>query len=228
MFARVLSRSAVGVGALLGAFALIVAPGVSVSAAACGVFIGMLALRRVRDVAPGDAASKARAGRRALLIVATSVTGGWLALAGLVLLLGSASGAALLLLMITPAVWWWRRFRSGTAPRVNPWRAVQDSLLYTAQGPHQVRSAGQLPAPQVPYLMPVPADLSTLELCLVWQRTYLVLLEVSADTPRDNIVALRERLLDEIERRDPAGFTRWLETGARAGSNPGRYLTGDR
>jgi hypothetical protein len=76
--------------------------------------------------------------------------------------------------------------------------------------------------------MPVPADLSIPELCLAWRRTYLALLEVSADTPRDDIVALRERLLDEIERRDPAGFTRWLETGARAGSDPGRFLTGDR
>jgi hypothetical protein len=228
MFARVLSGTAVVVGALLGAFALIVAPGVSLSAAACGVFIGVLALKWVRDVAPGDAESKARAGRRAWLIVGTSVTGGWLALAGLVLLLGSASGPALLLLMITFAGWWWRRSRSGTAPWVNPWRAVQNSLLHAAQGPQQVRSIVRLPDPQVPYLMPVPADLSTPELCLAWRRTYLVLLEVSADTPRDDIVALRERLLDEIERRDPAGFTRWLETGARAGSDPGRFLTGDR
>jgi hypothetical protein len=228
MFARVLSRTAVVVGALLGAFALIVAPGVSLSAAACGVFIGVLALKWVRDVAPGDAESKARAGRRALLIVGTSVTGGWLALAGLVLLLGSASGPALLLLMITFVGWWWRRSRSGTAPWVNPWRAVQNSLLHTAQGPQQVRSIVRIPDPQVPYLMPVPADLSIPELCLAWRRTYLALLEVSADTPRDDIVALRERLLDEIERRDPAGFTRWLETGARAGSDPGRFLTGDR
>jgi hypothetical protein len=35
-------------------------------------------------------------------------------------------------------------------------------------------------------------------------------------------------LLDAIERRDRDGFTRWLETGARAGSDPGRYLTTDR
>jgi hypothetical protein len=228
MLARVLSRTAVVVGALLGAFALIVAPGVSLSAAACGVFIGVLALKWVRDVAPGDAESKARAGWRALLIVGTSVTGGWLAFAGLVLLLGSASGPALLLLMITFGGWWWRRSRSGTAPWVNPWRAVQNNLLRTARGPQQVRSVVQLPDPQVPYLLPVPADLSTPELCLAWQRTYLVLLDVNADTPRDDIVALRERLLDEIERRDPAGFTRWLETGARAGSDPGRFLTGDR
>jgi hypothetical protein len=220
MFARVMTRTALGVGALLGAFALIVAPGVSLSAAACGVVVGILGLRWIRDVAPGDAASKARAGRRGGLIVGTSVTGGWLAFTGLVLLLGSASGPALLLLLITLSVWLWRRSRCRTAPHVSPWRTVQDGLLRAAQRPHQVTP----PPSQVPCAAPVPADLSTPELCLAWQRTYLVLLDVSADTPRDNIVALRGRLLDEIERRDPAGFTRWLETGARAGSDPGQYL----
>lgn len=228
MLARVLSRTVVGVGALLGAFALIVAPGVSLSATACGVFVGVWASRWVLAVAHGDAASRARAGRRALLIAGTSVTGGCLALAGLVLLLGSASGPALLLLMITPAVWLCRRSRSGTGLRVNPWRAVQDRLLHTAQGPHQVTSPGLLPAPQLPHLIPIPADLSTPELCLAWRRTYFVLLDGTADVPREGVVALRERLLDEIERRDPAGFTRWLQTGARAGSDPSRYLTDDR
>jgi hypothetical protein len=190
----------------------------------CGIFVGIGGWRWVRDVAAGDAASKAQAGWRAGLIVGTSVAGGLIALTGLVLLLGSASGPALLLLMITFSVWLWRRSRSRsrTAPWVNPWRAVRDCLLRTAQQPQQE------PVAQQPYSMPVPEDLSTHELCLAWQRTYLVLLDVAADTPRDNIVALRGRLLDEIERRDPAGFTRWLETGARAGSDPGRYLTGDR
>lgn len=224
MFARFLTRTGLGVGALLGAFALIAAPGVSLAAAACGVVVGALGFRWVRGVAPGDAASKARTGRRAGLIVGTSVTGGLLTVTGLVLLLGSASGPALLLLVITFAVWLWHRSRSRAAPHVDPWRAVQNFLLRTAQGPDQVRPT----ASPVPYSVPVPADLSTPELCLAWQRTYHVLLEGTTDIPRDTIVALRGRLLDEIERRDPAGFTRWLETGARAGSDPGRYLTGDR
>jgi len=38
-------------------------------------------------------------------------------------------------------------------------------------------------------------------------------------------LTIRELLIDEIERRDRDGFARWLDTGARAGSDPSRYLT---
>jgi hypothetical protein len=31
--------------------------------------------------------------------------------------------------------------------------------------------------------------------------------------------------LDELERRDPAGVARWLDSGARAGGNPSKFLT---
>ena len=83
-----------------------------------------------------------------------------------------------------------------------------------------LRSAAQ--PPQV-----VPGELSTPELCLAWRR-YFVLLDVPAGPGRCEIVRIWERLLDEIERRDRDGFIRWLETGARAGSDPSRYLTTDR
>jgi hypothetical protein len=84
-----------------------------------------------------------------------------------------------------------------------------------------LRSAAQ--PPQV-----VPGELSTPELCLAWRRSYFALLDVPAGPGRCEIVRIRERLLDEIERRDRDGFTRWLATGARAGSDPGRYLTTNR
>jgi hypothetical protein len=38
------------------------------------------------------------------------------------------------------------------------------------------------------------------------------------------IVDLRRRVLDELERRDPAGFATWMQNGPRAASNPGRYV----
>jgi len=37
-----------------------------------------------------------------------------------------------------------------------------------------------------------------------------------------DLMLLRQRLLDELERRDRAGFGRWLSTGARAASDPSR------
>ena len=70
--------------------------------------------------------------------------------------------------------------------------------------------------------------LSTAELCLAWRRSYLALLDVTSYPARCTIVRMRECLLDELERRDRGGFTRWLDTGARAGSDPGRYLSTDR
>jgi hypothetical protein len=70
--------------------------------------------------------------------------------------------------------------------------------------------------------------LSTPELCLAWRRSYLALLDVTSYPARCDIVRMRECLLDELERRDRDGFTRWLDTGARAGSDPGRYLSTDR
>ena len=72
---------------------------------------------------------------------------------------------------------------------------------------------------------PTPEALSTPELCLAWRRSYLALLDVTSSPARCKIVRLRQCLLDELERRDPDGFTRWLDTGARAGSDPGRYLS---
>ena len=43
-----------------------------------------------------------------------------------------------------------------------------------------------------------------------------------------NHARLREALLDELDAATPAGFTRWLDIGARAGGDPARYLTADR
>jgi len=54
------------------------------------------------------------------------------------------------------------------------------------------------------------------------------LLDVPAGPGRWEIVRVRECLLDELERRDRDGFIRWLDSGARAGSDPGRYLSSDR
>ena len=70
--------------------------------------------------------------------------------------------------------------------------------------------------------------LSTPEFYLAWLRSYLALLDATSYPARCDIVRMRECLLDVLERRDRDGFTRWLDTGARAGSDPGRYLSTDR
>jgi hypothetical protein len=85
------------------------------------------------------------------------------------------------------------------------------------------------PAPSVPSAPEHPMGsepalrrLSTAQLCHALRRSY-------APTPGNvldlNQVRRRGELLDELERRDPAGFSRWLATEPSVGSDPGLYLT---
>lgn len=88
--------------------------------------------------------------------------------------------------------------------------------------------AAAAPVPAVPAPDPVPVgSLTDAELCWAWRRSFTVLqaLQPHLDVERwIALVALRQGYLDEIERRDPAGFRRWLYTGARPASDPSRYL----
>ncbi len=43
---------------------------------------------------------------------------------------------------------------------------------------------------------------------------------------RRSIVERREATLDELERRDPAGFGRWLAAGPAPGSDPADFVRG--
>jgi len=63
--------------------------------------------------------------------------------------------------------------------------------------------------------------LSTPDLCLAWRRSGPELRATAPGRRYDGLVTLRRILLDELERRDPAGFQRWLA----AGGDPDRYLT---
>jgi hypothetical protein len=88
------------------------------------------------------------------------------------------------------------------------------------------RAAPEL-APAVVVSLPEVAavDLPTGELCVAWRRSYLELQRTVDEPARQRLVRLRREYLDELERRDRAGFARWLASGARAGSDPQRYLT---
>jgi hypothetical protein len=69
---------------------------------------------------------------------------------------------------------------------------------------------------------------STPQLCGAWQRSYWLMRELPPGPTRYEVVLIRHELLNELERRDPTGFHRWLETEPRAGSHPGRYLHTER
>lgn len=69
-----------------------------------------------------------------------------------------------------------------------------------------------------------PRDLTDTELCEAWRISYLFVSRVGDPMSVDRIAAQRQRYLDEIQRRDPQGFARWMASGARAASNPAPFL----
>ena len=60
-----------------------------------------------------------------------------------------------------------------------------------------------------------------------WVRSSAELARVRDPRTRQELVRRRQEALDELERRDPAGFTRWLEDGATVDSDPAAYVSGD-
>ena len=214
MFARAVYTVAAAAGLVLGAIAVVAGPAAAVGWVAAGVFVGAIATwLRGRGTRDGAVAGTSGPGRRTGLRAGAATCAGGLVITGLGTLLGPASGIVILtlLLLAAPLAWPWLRRRYGQPPaRETP-----------AAGRSEVVPAAEQPPP------PTPETLSTPELCLAWRRSYLALLDVTSSPARCRIVRQRQCLLDELERRDPDGFTRWLDTGARAGSDPGRYLSTD-
>jgi hypothetical protein len=126
----------------------------------------------------------------------------WLIGTGLVVLLGPSTASVLVALLVV---------------------GVPGALL-VQRALRPVQAAPTAPRVRIDVQSPVLATLSTPELCLAWRRSYFALGELPSGPARGELVTLRQSMLDEIERRDPAGFQRWLDAGARAGSDPGRYL----
>jgi hypothetical protein len=67
-------------------------------------------------------------------------------------------------------------------------------------------------------------DLEVDTLCQVWRRSYFQLLDADPTTGRAAVVDYRQRILDELDHRDPRGLSRWLASGPRASGNPLPYL----
>jgi hypothetical protein len=131
------------------------------------------------------------------------------AMAGMVTLLGASAGLSLVAVVFAAGVWaWWRRgqgFGGGESAET-----VKNRKTESPPAPRE--SSGLL------------TDLTTDELCIAWRRSYVRLLRASGESARAQVVQSRRCLLDELERRDPPGFIRWLDSGALAGSDPSRYL----
>ena len=73
------------------------------------------------------------------------------------------------------------------------------------------------------------ARMSDAELCRAWRASYVRLtrwqLIVGASAQAVEVAVERGWYLDELERRYPHGFSAWIAAGARAPSDPTRYLS---
>ena len=208
MLIRISINLALAAGLLLAAFGVLVAPGAALGGLALALLVAAGASTYAQEKSDSRSATTARRSRRAALIAGGGILAVWLLITGLVALLGPAAGVVLLAVVLPALVIW----LSGLLP-----------ARFTMP---IVRSFEQRLVPQP--LPAAPAELSTKALCLAWQQSQRRLLDAPTAPARREIVSVRQQLLDEMERRDSAGFNRWLATGACSGIDPGGYLANDR
>jgi hypothetical protein len=156
--------------------------------------------------------------------------GGLLLLCGTAALLGSGPTAVLagILAVAASVVWMLRRRRAER-------RAGPRPVAATSPAPVAPSLAGTKPAParaehlptDVARLLPPVTQLSTRALGREWVRTTAALAGRLEPVVRASLVRRREDALDELERRDPVGFARWLAAGPEPGSDPADWLHSD-
>jgi hypothetical protein len=198
-----------GIAFVVGAAGVLTAPAATLGGVMLGVVVGVLASRHAPNSrATGKWAVLASHRHRGLVAGATT-TATWVVVTGALFLLGPASPIILAALLLTgpPLVWLWQRRFAAAAPD-----APADTPM-TPVAPQPTRSTLD--------------QMSTFELCAAWRRSYWAMLDEPDRKCRCAIAHQRQSMLDELERRDVDGFGRWLKAGARAGSDPGRYLTPD-
>ncbi len=67
-------------------------------------------------------------------------------------------------------------------------------------------------------------DLDVDALCVAWRRSYFQLLDTRSTPVTAAVVGYRQRILDEMDLRDPGGLSLWLDSLPRASGNPLPYL----
>jgi hypothetical protein len=175
-------------------------------------------------------------------LVAAVTTALGLAVAGSVVLFGVATAWVVPLLLVLGGLLGWRHRGSWTAALADLVRVTRAADRPTP-APHTAaptpghpienkRAVQRVLDPAVPPLLAQLRSLdlaavSTTQLCGAWQSTYWLLLDLPRGPVHDEVVIIRRRVLDELERRNPTGFDRWLQTEPRACSHPGRYLVAD-
>lgn len=190
-----LPRLLLGVGAVVGA-GLAVVGGLALRPA------GLVAVGLAGVVASCLAAGVARESRPERAAVADAAWQAGATTVGVLLLLSGTAvlGGAVLTLLVVGAA-------------AAAWVAVS-----VVGGSRAETTPGATPVTSAP--LPPVSTLSTGDLGREWVRTTTALAGPLDARSREAIVARRRETLDELERRDPEGFARWLSGVPLPGSDP--------
>jgi len=118
---------------------------------------------------------------------------------------------AVLIVGASPVVVTWARVRRLSS---KPSAAITDGRNGTGT---RFDDRSGSPTPTVETMAPA-------ELCMAWRRSFVELQRTGSVETMATIADFRRQLLDELERRNPGGFEQWMASGARAPSDPARYL----
>lgn len=221
MLIRIGRTAVVTSAALLAMVGLLAQPAAMLTAGMLAVlFVGPLAAMCVYSNNP-QGAPRGRPTRLGA-IAAAAVMAGSMVTAGLVTLLGGGAAPVIALVLVAAGVWVWRHGRTWWARTLTTSTTPRPGPVHPHSAHHTSRPGSTRP----PLPVVATGSASTTDLRAAWRRTYWLLRDLPSTCPeRDAAVEVRGRLLDEFERRDPDGFSRWLQSEPRAGSDPGRYLT---
>lgn len=100
----------------------------------------------------------------------------------------------------------------------------QEFLRLPTPPPDGAQAMGRLDGIGTVRRLPPVAGLTTRQLGEEWTRTTAALAGHLDAAVRASLVQRREETLDELERRDPDGFTRWLAVGP--GGDPADFVRG--
>ena len=185
-----------------------------VAVAVAGVLAACMAAGIARE-APQR--SRARSTLETAASVGAATVGVLLLLAGVAALAGGAVAALTVVVVLLVAI---------AVRLVRGSRSAPPSTAHPEAAPRHPGTAPPRPAGELASLLPPVAVLTTRELGQEWIRTTAILSGRIDAAARAALVARREETLDELERRDPAGFARWLAEGPTLSSDPAGYVHG--
>jgi hypothetical protein len=201
-----------GVLAVVGGLALR-APGI-VAVGVAGFLAGLTAGAIARE-APG---SSWRSTLEFSALAAAVSVGLLLVISGTSVLVGGAGTAILLAALVLGCLaYWWRRSARQNKV-VAPGRPADAVQLVVVQDSGDQGNRGET------RIFPPVTALSTAALGREWLRTSAALGGRLDPAMRRSIVARRVETLDELERRDPDGFGRWIALGPEPASDPAEYV----